>query len=155
MKWLQTSSCVTFCVNLKEQGSSGVKLEYKLLCFKAGMRLNRGGKPNSCGTFSPLSKCGICRLPVEQLPAKLIVLVAFCRIPDNELRLCSWKSASFPLFALASQVTQLPPPTPQRFSHRRDTLFLLLTDCLFVLLVVIKVHVLISSAQSYYNIITD
>lgn len=110
-------------------------------------------KPSRGGTFSPLSECGICRLPVEQLPAKPIVLVAFCRIPDNEHRLRSWKSASFPLFALASQVTQLSPPPPQWFSLRRDTLPA--ADCLFVLLVVIKVHLLISAAQSYYNIITD
>lgn len=79
------------------------------------------------GIFSSLRKCGICRLLVEQLSGKPTVLVAFCRIPDNEHRLCLWRSASFPLFALASQVAQL---SHYQFSFLQDTLFLLLTACL-------------------------
>lgn len=66
-----------------------------------------------------------------------------CRTPDNEHRLCSWKSAAFwPLRLHSCPDHPAPPMVPA-------------ADCLFVLLVVIKVHLLISSTQSYYNIIAD
>lgn len=102
--------------------------EFKLVYFKASNETEPQRKKWVWGMFSPLRKCGICRLRVEQLSDKPTALVAFCRIPDNEHRLCLWRSASFPLFALASQVAQLP---HYQFSFLRDTLFLLLTACLY------------------------
>lgn len=96
-----------------------------------------GEKKASKALFTTLQ---ICRLFVEQPSDKQIVLAAFCPIPDKEHRPWVRKSASFPLFALSA--TQL---SSHQFSSLQDTLFLLLPDCLFVLLVVIKVHFLISS----------
>lgn len=115
------------------------------------MGLSRGGPPDSCGTFSPLSRCGIYRLPAEQLPAKLIVPVAFVVFLIMSIG-CAPGSLLRSPFSLRPLRLHSPPPNGSGF---HGTLFLLLTDCLFVLLVVIKVHVLISSALSYYNIIAD
>lgn len=102
------------------------------------------------GIFSLLRKCGICRLRVERPSDTSTALAAFCRVPDNEHRLCLWRSASFPLFADLSGCTAVPLSVLISTGHAFPA-----ADCLFVLLVAIKVHVLISSTQSYYNIITD
>lgn len=86
---------------------------------------------------SPLHKCGIYRLLVERLSDNQLVLVAFCRIPANEHRL--WPL--HPSFLLSGYTSV--PPSLLPLGHA----FPAAADCLFVLLLVIKVHLLISSSQ--------
>lgn len=89
---------------------------------------------------------------MEQLPAKLIVPVAFVVFLIMSIGCAPGSLLRSPFSLRPLRLHSCPPPNGSGF---HGTLFLLLTDCLFVLLVAIKVHVLISSAQSYYNIIAD